>query len=310
MADLTSLSTEEVIAACQQGAAEASSVLGRALDGALTLTVGAALAGSPPELPGELSAAGLAVVLILGGKGAVLALPESTGLVPEWCASPDATGESRLATLGQELGMLLLPESCMPDDFKVARVRNLTGAIARGMPSEAAAGVTLELRRDDGATGMAVLYWPLSNPAAVLGNQKAKEAEKPAEPPAARPDPVASSALAAAAVKAQAMEAAKRTTRRAATARDLPNYSQSLLRIRMPVLVTLARKKQALGRVVELGPGSIIHFDKSCEEMLELEVGGRVVARGEAVKVGDKFGLRINSIVLPDERFKSLRPTG
>ncbi len=84
---------------------------------------------------------------------------------------------------------------------------------------------------------------------------------------------------------------------------DLPQYTRSLLRIKLPVIVTLARSRQPLGRILELGPGSIIHFEKSCEEMLELDVGGRSIATGEAVKVGDKFGLRINSITLPEERF-------
>lgn len=88
------------------------------------------------------------------------------------------------------------------------------------------------------------------------------------------------------------------------SARDLPYFTRSLLRISVPVVVTLARKKQNLRRILELGPGSIIQFDKSCEEMLELDVGGRPVATGEAVKVGEKFGLRINSIVLPGERFR------
>jgi hypothetical protein len=74
------------------------------------------------------------------------------------------------------------------------------------------------------------------------------------------------------------------------------------------VVVTLAEKRQALGRILELGPGAIIQFDKSCEEMLELEAGGRPIARGEAVKVGDKFGLRITSIILPEERFKPVAP--
>lgn len=84
---------------------------------------------------------------------------------------------------------------------------------------------------------------------------------------------------------------------------DLPDYTRSLLRIRLPVVVTLARKRQPLSRIVELAPGSIIQFDKSCEETLELDVGGRSIATGEAVKVGDKFGLRITSMTLPDERF-------
>jgi flagellar motor switch/type III secretory pathway protein FliN len=87
------------------------------------------------------------------------------------------------------------------------------------------------------------------------------------------------------------------------TSGDLPPYTRSLLRIKVPVVVTLAEKRQKLSRIVELGPGSIIQFDKSCEEMLDLEVGNQAVASGEAVKVGDKFGLRITAMVLPDERF-------
>ena len=38
----------------------------------------------------------------------------------------------------------------------------------------------------------------------------------------------------------------------------------------------------------------MIQFDKSCEEMLELSVGDHPMASGGAVKVGDKFGLRIS----------------
>ena len=86
----------------------------------------------------------------------------------------------------------------------------------------------------------------------------------------------------------------------------LPSYTRSLLRIKLPVMVTLAEKRQPLSRIVEIGPGSIIQFDKSCEEMLELSVGGHPVAYGEAVKVGDKFGLRIHSIKPQDERFHPL----
>jgi flagellar motor switch/type III secretory pathway protein FliN len=98
------------------------------------------------------------------------------------------------------------------------------------------------------------------------------------------------------------------TARPPASPKALPEYTQSLLHVRVPVVVMLARKRQTLGRIVELGPGSIIQFEKSCEEMLELEAGGQPIALGEAVKVGDKFGLRITSIILPDERFKPVEP--
>jgi flagellar motor switch protein FliN/FliY len=87
----------------------------------------------------------------------------------------------------------------------------------------------------------------------------------------------------------------------------LPTYTRSLLRIEVPIVVTLAAKKQSIGQIVELGPGSIIHFDKSCDEMLDLSVCDRRIAQGEAVKVGDKFGLRVTSVVMPDERFQAVK---
>jgi flagellar motor switch/type III secretory pathway protein FliN len=83
-------------------------------------------------------------------------------------------------------------------------------------------------------------------------------------------------------------------------------YSHSLLKVKVPVTVTLAAKKQPIGKIIELVPGSIIQFDKPCDEMLEMEVAGQPIAQGECVKVGDKFGLRITSMILPGESFHSL----
>lgn len=87
----------------------------------------------------------------------------------------------------------------------------------------------------------------------------------------------------------------------------LPEYSRSLLRIKVPVTVTLATSKQTIGTITELVPGSIVQFDKLCDETLSLEVGGQTVAVGETVKVGDKFGLRLTSMATPGERFRTVR---
>jgi flagellar motor switch protein FliN len=90
--------------------------------------------------------------------------------------------------------------------------------------------------------------------------------------------------------------------------RRLPEYARSLLRIKVPVTVTLATSKQSIHSILELVPGAILQFDKLCDDTLSLEVGGRVLAVGEAVKVGDKFGLRLTSMVTPGERFQPVRP--
>ncbi len=85
----------------------------------------------------------------------------------------------------------------------------------------------------------------------------------------------------------------------AATFDELPIATQRLLHLRVPVTVTLASKKQSVGQILELGPGAIIQFEKSCEEPLELSVGERCIGHGVAVKVGDKFGLRLSTLNQP-----------
>ena len=88
---------------------------------------------------------------------------------------------------------------------------------------------------------------------------------------------------------------------------DLPPYARSLLKIELPVRVVLVSRKENLNEVVEMSPGTIIKFDKSCEELLHLHVGDQPVAQGEAVKVGDRFGFRVLSMLLPEEHFLKVR---
>jgi flagellar motor switch protein FliN/FliY len=284
---LTTDIAAEVLAACSAGAVEASAALSRALDGQLTLTPGAIESLDATPIRG----AGLIVLLKVGAEAAIVAIPETTGALPAWYATPDATGVSKLTTLAQELGMLLLPESCMPDDFAAFRVSDLSTAILRAQPASSTSALSLSL--SGSASGTAWLVWPITQsanlsdpaPAPATAAATAPAAQKPAARPALR-------------VNAENLEEALPA---------LPSYTRSLLKIRVPIVVTLAKSQQPLSRIVELAPGSIIPFDKSCEDTLSLEVNNREVAIGEAVKVGDKFGLRIISMTLPPERFVPLK---
>lgn len=76
------------------------------------------------------------------------------------------------------------------------------------------------------------------------------------------------------------------------------DYARTVLSIKTPVNVTLARKKVPLDRIVDLVPGSMLTFDAHCDEPLTLEAGGKPIATGETVKIGDKFGLRIREILV------------
>jgi len=88
---------------------------------------------------------------------------------------------------------------------------------------------------------------------------------------------------------------------------QLPGYARSLLKIRVPVSVQLASKKEQVQEVISLAPGSIIKFEKGCDELLQMIVGEHAVAEGEAVKIGEKFGFRVTAMLLPQEHFVPVR---
>jgi len=279
---------EAVHAACQAGAQEVSEALSRSLDSPMTVEVEAPGQLTLGEWPPELSGPGLVFQLFVGEKAALFLIPESSGLVPAWCAAPDATGQSKLSTLAQELGMLVW-----------VRAADLKQAIESAGVTDGAALGTLPVTAEDGRRGVARLVWPAATPAAI--------AEPTAEPEAAQaPEPTQQVPQQAPQQAAQQAASNGGRAGRLKRLEELPIYSRSLLRVKVPLVVTLAEKRQPVSRIVELGPGCIIQFDKSCEEMLALRLGNRMIANGEAVKVGDKFGLRITNVVLPEERFYPL----
>jgi len=298
VAKLTREISAQVEETCRCGASEGAAALARALGVDVKLNVGTSNPVNAASLPQWMSGAGLVVVLTVGDEAALVLIAAQSGLVPSWCAQPDVTGQSKLATLAQELGMIFLPEAFMPDDSKTGYVKSLQGAAVRGGLAGEASLVPLSFELGDDQLATGALVWPATRPTMVLGAAASKPGSEPTIRPQTQVSPPAASSP----------HSASTPNRRAVAANSLPVYTRSLLRIKVPVVVTLARKRQSLGRVIELGTGSIIQFDKSCEELLELDVGGRPVAMGEVVKVGDKFGLRIKSVVLPNERFAPVNP--
>ncbi|MCH7752449.1 MAG: FliM/FliN family flagellar motor switch protein [Planctomycetes bacterium] len=277
----------DVVAACQAGAEEAAGALGRSLDGEFTLSVGEANNYSADAAPDGFDGAGLAVLLKFGDVGVAAVLPESSSMLPDWIATPDPTGESKLSTLAQELSMLLVPERLVADDFKAAHVTQLGDALTAAKVADGASLVPLELKSGE-QTAQLSLIWPLASPDELY--PAAAEVESPA-------------------AEAPAAEAASPAPSQPLDFSSLPAYSRSLLKIHVPVRVILASRKESLKDIVELAPGTIIKFDKACDELLHLHVGDQPVAEGEAVKVGDKFGFRVLAMLMPEEHFLKVQRT-
>ena len=79
-----------------------------------------------------------------------------------------------------------------------------------------------------------------------------------------------------------------------------------LLDIKLQLTVELGRTEMPIKKILELTRGSIIELDKVAGEPVELYASGKMIAKGEVVVIEDNFGLRIISIVSPDDRIKNL----
>ncbi len=80
-----------------------------------------------------------------------------------------------------------------------------------------------------------------------------------------------------------------------------------LLDIPLEVTVELGRTRMLLKDVLRISEGSIVELGKEAGEPLEIMVNNRLIARGEAVVVNEKFGIKITEIVSPAERIRRLR---
>ncbi len=82
---------------------------------------------------------------------------------------------------------------------------------------------------------------------------------------------------------------------------------EMLLDIDLDVSIELGRSLLSIKRILELAPGSIVELDRMAGEPVDLLVNNKVVAKGEVVVIDEAFGIRIVSLVSPEERIKSLR---
>jgi flagellar motor switch protein FliN len=78
-----------------------------------------------------------------------------------------------------------------------------------------------------------------------------------------------------------------------------------ILDVKVALTVELGRCRVRIADVLSLNPGSVVEFPKSSDEPLDIRINDQLVARGEAVVVGERYGVRVIEVVSPNERLKS-----
>lgn len=81
---------------------------------------------------------------------------------------------------------------------------------------------------------------------------------------------------------------------------------QLILDIPLKVSVELGRTRMPVRELINLAQGSVVELNKLAGEPLEVYVNDKLIARGEAVVVNEKFGVRLTDIISQTERVEQL----
>jgi flagellar motor switch protein FliN len=65
--------------------------------------------------------------------------------------------------------------------------------------------------------------------------------------------------------------------------------------------VEIGRRVMKLGEILKLGPDSVLELDKLSGEPLDIYANKKLVARGEAVVIGERYGVRLKEVLVVDE---------
>jgi flagellar motor switch protein FliN len=84
------------------------------------------------------------------------------------------------------------------------------------------------------------------------------------------------------------------------------NKLDFILDIPLHVTVELGRTKLLVKDILQLNQGAVVELTKMAGEPLDVFVNSKLVARGEAVVVNEKFAIRLVDIVSPNERMERM----
>lgn len=79
-----------------------------------------------------------------------------------------------------------------------------------------------------------------------------------------------------------------------------------LLDVTLQITVEVGRARMTIQDLLQLGQGSVVELEKLAGEPLDIYLNGKQVARGEAVIVNEKFGVRLTDIISREDRVESL----
>ena len=81
---------------------------------------------------------------------------------------------------------------------------------------------------------------------------------------------------------------------------------ETILALEVPVIVQIAERVMTVEEVTGIAPGAIIELSKSANDDLEILVNNTTIGTGNAVKVGENYGIRVTFLGDLDDRISAM----
>lgn len=77
-----------------------------------------------------------------------------------------------------------------------------------------------------------------------------------------------------------------------------------ILDIPVTLSMEIGQTRISINELLKLSRDSVIELQRMADEPMDVLVNGTLVAKGEAVVVGDRFGIRLTDVISPQERLR------
>ena len=85
-----------------------------------------------------------------------------------------------------------------------------------------------------------------------------------------------------------------------------PEELERILDLPLEIYVEIGRRRVRISEMLSLQVGEVLELDVAAGSPLSVYANRVLVAQGEAVIVGERYGVRITQIVSPQERIRRL----
>lgn len=88
--------------------------------------------------------------------------------------------------------------------------------------------------------------------------------------------------------------------------RDGSENLRVLENIDVEMTVEVGRSEITIRDLLRLSEGSVLELDRLAGDPLDILINGTMIAKGEVVMVGERFGIRFGEIIEPEKRVEIL----